>query len=500
MAQEDPQRELLQQVTIFGSFHFVVKKKLDFSFATKTSLKMPSEFRVLMNDLVSTPPPSENVADFSPRKKKVEDVIPVNSSSSSTSTTTSISSSSSTTTTATNINTNNTKVVELEALVAELEKQLAIASGANGQSKMQIAKLEGEVKAHKSDVLRSNEQQRASQDKAIALDAVVKDLSARMAASETEVATCKDLLEKEKAAITLMKDANEKSLSSLRSTHEKETAAHAAEVKTLKATIDASKKESATLKEEIERVKKESDKLHKEVEKLNKDHKSIVDGLKAEVVALKAENSSTEAVANDAKKQLASLQSSLRSAQNEASTSQQTLETVQKDLALKLKTALDEKGDATSRMQTAVSEASKLRARAEAAEKRAEGADNSKRMLEISLNAERTSTEERLAKMSASITDRVEQAQARVVRAEEALKRGEESLAEQLKSKSNEINALKRKLMEDGAMLEKRFKSETDRIKSQEWIYFLITAICAFIALVVGGYEVSRKFKENEDL
>jgi hypothetical protein len=136
-----------------------------------------------MNDLVSNPPPAEQVADFSPRKKK--DVAANDSSATTTSAT--FDSTSTNTTTSSSNNINSAKVVELEALVAELEKQLKIAAGLSGQAKIQMAKLEGEVKVHKSDAARANEQQRASHDKAIALDAVVKDLSARISAFESEV-------------------------------------------------------------------------------------------------------------------------------------------------------------------------------------------------------------------------------------------------------------------------------------------------------------------------
>jgi CAP-Gly domain-containing linker protein 1 len=452
---------------------------------------MPSEFRVLMNDLVSTPPPSENISDFSPRKKKVVDESASVESTSISAPPPSTSTTSSST----------TKLIELESLVTALESQLATTSASSGQYKLQIAKFEGEIKAHKTETIRLNDLLRFSQDKVIALETVVKDLTNRLTKSEEDGLNMKELYEAEKLIVKSTQEASEKSLTTLRTTHIQEIATHVSETKTLKAHVDTSKKENAILKEEIEKVKREIEKTRNELDRITIENKTFVDGLKKEIVTLKTEVTSAEQLSSETKKQLLSLQSSLRSAQNEATTSQASLELVRSEFTQKLKIATDEKTEAINRMQNAVSETSKYRLKAENAEKRANQAEDVKRSFEIALHAERASTEERLLKMSTSMSEKVEQAESRVARFEEAIKREKESMKKEKEVSDKvaaELESQREKLMQNGAKLEQHFQKEMDKRKNQEKIYMVLTLLFFLIALGFAAPLVLNRSEGNE--
>jgi chromosome segregation ATPase len=380
--------------------------------------------------------------------------------------------------------------------VTALESQLATTSASSGQSKLQIAKFEGEIKAYKTETIRLNDLLRFSQDKVIALETVVKDLTSRLTKSEEDVITMKELYEKEQVVVKTSLEASEKSLKTLRTAHIQEIATHVSETKTFKALVDTSKKENTILKEEIEKVKKEHEKTKNELDKITKDNKTLVDGLKKEIVTLKTEVTSSEQSSSEAKKQLLSLQSSLRSAQNEASSSQSSLETIRSEFTQKLKIATDEKIEAISRMQNAVSETSKYRNKAEGAEKRADQAEDLKRSFEIALHAERASIEERLLKISTSSSEKVEQAESRIVRLEEAMKRERESIKKEASDKvAAEVESQREKLMQNGAKLEQHFKKEMDRIKYQEKMYMFMAM---FFFLVALGSTASVVLKQSE--
>jgi chromosome segregation ATPase len=341
-----------------------------------------------------------------------------------------------------------------------------------------------------------NELLRISQDKVIALETVVKDLTSRLTKSEEDVITMKELYEKEQVVVKTSLEASEKSLKTLRTAHIQEIATHVSETKTFKALVDTSKKENTILKEEIEKVKKEHEKTKNELDKITKDNKTLVDGLKKEIVTLKTEVTSSEQSSSEAKKQLLSLQSSLRSAQNEASSSQSSLETIRSEFTQKLKIATDEKIEAISRMQNAVSETSKYRNKAEGAEKRADQAEDLKRSFEIALHAERASIEERLLKISTSSSEKVEQAESRIVRLEEAMKRERESIKKEASDKvAAEVESQREKLMQNGAKLEQHFKKEMDRIKYQEKMYMFMAM---FFFLVALGSTASVVLKQSE--
>jgi DNA-binding HxlR family transcriptional regulator len=144
--------------------------------------------------------------------------------------------------------------------VTALESQLATTSASSGQFKIQIAKLDGEVKAHKAETVRLNELQRISQEKVVTLEVVVKDLTSRLTKSEEEGLSNKELYEKEQVRVKSTLDSNEKSLTALRTTHSQEIATHVSETKTLKSLADSLKKENSVLKDEIDKVKKENEK------------------------------------------------------------------------------------------------------------------------------------------------------------------------------------------------------------------------------------------------